>query len=1268
MAGKDKKAGEPSAKSAAPGGGGHVSRRDKEGSKDSKTREKAPERDDRSRSPHAPKQKRSVSGGDRSHANKGSLKTPRKDSSQRPLHHADTVVPGPDLGQKSSGACDKARGEIAGKSAVTSSDKEKPFNDRTNFVNDSDVGESYSSQGSEYERASAKKRHDKRRRKSSRKSKKSKRSKAHRRSPTDSELSSADEAMHKKKGKKSKGYHVDVSSYDSDSDSDSENSDPRKFRVTRPAATSTQAQCPCYPGCKQTWQPHGADHAGSWSESGECGSSDESDSEERMARFIANNANKGKPQNGTAPVAGMATTVNFQETLAGIETFFETGDKTGQDVHKDFASIFNDSLRRRPNDKRLIDTMDKYNRPGNVPNLAVPKTNDIIWEKMNKGPQIVDAGMQKVQTIMSKAMVPIVNMVSGIGDGTLKDTPLQDYLTPLTDVMRLGFAAFSLMNQSRRDVIRNDMKYPINKLCHWKYPVGQEHLFGEDVLKMVKEMKEQSKHMRFAGGFSGHSHGYRSPRKPDYTQYHRSRPSFGHHHYKARHQGFVRRKFGGGGFKKFKKNRPRDQGKPTEVCQLDKPISVKRSNNEDNLVSKLKNTPDNFSGGKLSTHIDAWMELTSDKWILDTIRGYTIEFDCMPQQTEHERPNPVRMSKSEQLALDAEIQSFIDYAIIEPCIPNENDSFYSNLFTRSKKDGSLRVILNLKHLTPYLEKRHFKMETVKDIMMMMRPNCLFASIDFKHAFFSVKIRRKDRKFLRFVWNGKHYQFTCLPQGLGPASRVFTKILKPAFAHLRSRGLEIAGYIDDSMCVSDDAEDFASLMMYAVKLFDNLGFTINVAKSVLPPMLVQNIEHLGFIFNSADMTVQLTDKKKDCIQHLAKQLLKNSNHTIRELATFTGKLVAAEPGFAEAPIYYKEIESYKNMLLAKNRGNYDAVFEITVNIRKQIEWWQNHVHHTKRHMITPDPEHVIESDASNTGWGGVINGQKTARGQWSEQELNDHINIRELQAAFFMLKTFCKDKNDTHIRLKLDNTTSVACINRMASTKPHLMSLTREIWLWAAERNIHLSAEYLPGKYNVDADAQSRVTENLDTEWMLKSNIFRDLCKIFGTPSTDMFASRINKQLATYVSWRPDPEAMAVDAFAQSWHDQYIYAFPPFSLIARVMQKVRRERASVLLIAPMWPTQAWFATALGMLVATPVILPASCLILPQDTSRVHPIRSLRMAAMKLSGSSSLPRDYRRTLSILSQNHGELEQITNIGAISTNGCNFVFNGKLIPFHHL
>ena len=39
-----------------------------------------------------------------------------------------------------------------------------------------------------------------------------------------------------------------------------------------------------------------------------------------------------------------------------------------------------------------------------------------------------------------------------------------------------------------------------------------------------------------------------------------------------------------------------------------------------------------------------------------------------------------------------------------------------------------------------------------------------------------------------------------------------------------------------------------------------------------------------------------------------------------------------------------------------------------------------------------------------------------------------------------------------------------------------------------------------------------------------TQIFNTLCNVFGTLSLDLFASRLTKQVNTFYSWLPDPEA------------------------------------------------------------------------------------------------------------------------------------------------
>ena len=395
--------------------------------------------------------------------------------------------------------------------------------------------------------------------------------------------------------------------------------------------------------------------------------------------------------------------------------------------------------------------------------------------------------------------------------------------------------------------------------------------------------------------------------------------------------------------------------------------------------------------------------------------------------------------------------------------------FYSTVFPTPKSDGTVRVILNAKKLNEFLEKHHFKMDTIKDAIQLMQPDCYFASIDFKHAYFSVSVDVTHRCYLKFYWKGRIYQFTVLPQGVTSAPLLFTKLLKPPFAYLRERGFIVLGYIDDTLFVGDEAQEITNAVTTAVHLFDNLGLTVHIEKSVFQP--THCIQYLGFILNSTDMTVSLTVKKKEKIRHLAQQLFKCDTISIREFASFIGTLVAMDPGVYGAPLFYKGLEIVKAEALVQERGNYNATISLPDETKLDIQWWIDNIMSTSKAVTTPSPTIITESDASSKGWGLFCHGQR-AWGDWSVKEAKNHINWLELKAALFALQTFYSDTSNTHIRLMIDNTTAVACINKMGSTKRHLFQLVREIYQWAMTRKITLSAMHIPGRLNVRADKKS----------------------------------------------------------------------------------------------------------------------------------------------------------------------------------------------------
>ena len=99
--------------------------------------------------------------------------------------------------------------------------------------------------------------------------------------------------------------------------------------------------------------------------------------------------------------------------------------------------------------------------------------------------------------------------------------------------------------------------------------------------------------------------------------------------------------------------------------------------------------------------------------------------------------------------------------------------------------------------------------------------------------------------------------------------------------------------------------------------------------------------------------------------------------------------------------------------------------------------------------------------------------------------------------------------------------------------PKLNTIVRELWLWCMNRDITLVAKHLPGVLNTIADQESWVMRDR-SDWMLNPRIFKKIQQKWGPLEVDMFASRLTTQLKRFFSWRPDPEAEALNAFNQNW--------------------------------------------------------------------------------------------------------------------------------------
>ena len=83
---------------------------------------------------------------------------------------------------------------------------------------------------------------------------------------------------------------------------------------------------------------------------------------------------------------------------------------------------------------------------------------------------------------------------------------------------------------------------------------------------------------------------------------------------------------------------------------------------------------------------------------------------------------------------------------------------------------------------------------------------------------------------------------------------------------------------------------------------------------------------------------------------------------------------------------------------------------------------------------------------------------------------------------------------------------------------------------------------------------------------------------------DLFALRLTSQLPVFYSWRPDPLAKATDALVQDRSMIKGYANSPWVLVGQVLlAQVRAQRAQIVMVAPVWKAQPWYADLLHIIV-------------------------------------------------------------------------------------
>ena len=239
---------------------------------------------------------------------------------------------------------------------------------------------------------------------------------------------------------------------------------------------------------------------------------------------------------------------------------------------------------------------------------------------------------------------------------------------------------------------------------------------------------------------------------------------------------------------------------------------------------------------------------------------------------------------------------------------------------------------------------------------------------------------------------------------------------------------------------------------------------------------------------------------------------------------------------------------------------------------------------------------LSSSYGPTPWtwaGGVHLDEQFASGLWAPEDVERSINARELLAIESALKWFAPLLAGSSVAVFADNSTAVSYLRNQGGTRSSFLnSIAQRILRWADDLSVVISPQFIMGKHNVLVDALSRPNQILGSEWTLKQEVFRDLCRRWPV-SIGLFATSQNHNCSLYFSPYHNHNAMGTDAFLRNWNGWQAYAFPTWSLIQAGLKKLRSPSGVLLtIVALYWPQRPWFPDLLDLWVDGPVALPQS----------------------------------------------------------------------------
>lgn len=600
-------------------------------------------------------------------------------------------------------------------------------------------------------------------------------------------------------------------------------------------------------------------------------------------------------------------------------------------------------------------------------------------------------------------------------------------------------------------------------------------------------------------------------------------------------------------------------------------------------------------------------ELKANDWVLDTLaHGYALPFHSVPLAQELANNLSARQEEKfvRQEVCKLQAQGVVRFVSEKPTV-------VSPLTVAVNAKGKKRLCLDLSRtVNDAINIPAVVLADLKAALQITERGDWQGVYDLASAYHHIKIYPEHVKYLGAAFkktdgSTQYFVFEFLPFGLASAVHVMTKIMKPLSAYIASKGIRHTIYLDDGRVTADSKPQAGQDLETVLEVLEKAGWSLALEKSDTPNTVAQEKMYLGFLIDTASMSVRLGKEKEISLRQRVTLAIEREGKRMsaKDLAKVLGKMVSTAPALGKISLIFART-GYALLEETVDTRGWSASLTITKEVVESLklfldsitEFNGNPISHTDQAVSLlslvgpPDtfltgkvlpthvkdlPKKVFVSDASDVAvcaYSMAAGEEFFFIGKLESDQVGLSSGHRELLAVKLALQA--RQQRDgpweerTNVFWLTDSENMVTFLTK-GSSKKHIQELVLEIMKMARRLRIvilpiHLRREDPRIKM---ADAGSRIKDSDD--WSIDQQHFEDLRKVYGPFSIDLFADSSNAREERFYSDFLCPHTSGVDAFVHSWNGENAWICPPISKISKVIRKLRFTKLSGIFIVPAW---------------------------------------------------------------------------------------------------